>query len=177
MSPGLETIPSLSTLLEEARTVFREKFGREPQAGGAAPGRVNLIGEHTDYNMGFVFPMALPLVTVVVGDWSQAASCQVYSQSQQAEVEFSPAALEKPEEGSSAWANYVKGVAHHFPQPLKAFQAVVVGSVPLGGGVSSSASLEVAFYTFLEQLTGQTAPSDREKALSCQAAEHSHAGQ
>ena len=177
MSPGLENIPALSALLEEARTVFRERFGREPRAGGAAPGRVNLIGEHTDYNMGFVFPMALPLVTLVVGDWSQATACQVFSQSQQAEVEFSPDHLEEPEVGKTAWANYVKGVAHHFPHSLKSFQAVVVGSVPLGGGVSSSASLEVAFYTFLEQLTGQTAPSDREKALSCQAAEHSHAGQ
>merc|ERR1719361_2679447 len=120
--------------------------------------------------------MALPLVTVVVGDWAEAETCQVYSQSQQAEVQFSPATLEKPEEGSSAWANYVKGVAHHFPQPLKAFEAVIVGSVPLGGGVSSSASLEVAFYTFLEELTGCPAKSDKEKALACQAAEHSHAG-
>ena len=176
MSHGVESLPSLSSLLEEARTLFREKFGREPRVGGAAPGRVNLIGEHTDYNMGFVLPMALPLVTVVVGDWAEAASCQVYSQSQRAQVEFSPSELGKPEEGSSAWANYVKGVAHHFPHQLKSFQAVIVGSVPLGGGVSSSASLEVAFYTFLEELTGSQAKSEKEKALACQAAEHSHAG-
>ena len=84
---------------------------------------------------------------------------------------------ERPEAGAASWSNYVKGVAHHFPHQLKSFQAVIVGSVPLGGGVSSSASLEVAFYTFLEELTGQTASSDREKALACQAAEHSHAGQ
>ena len=72
----------MSSLVEEARTLFREKFGREARAGGVAPGRVNLIGEHTDYNMGLVFPMALPLVTVVVGAISDTENVTVYSQSQ-----------------------------------------------------------------------------------------------
>ena len=53
---------------------------------------------------------------------------------------------------------------------------MILGSVPLGGGVSSSASLEVAVYTMLEELTGSTAESEKHKALACQAAEHSHAG-
>ena len=176
MSGALKEVPPVSSLVEEAKTLFREKFGREARAGGVAPGRVNLIGEHTDYNMGLVFPMALPLVTVVVGDWAEGDTCRVYSQSQQAAAEFSAEDLERPEEGGSAWANYVKGVAHHFPQNLKSFEAVIIGSVPLGGGVSSSASVEVAFYTFLEELTGSHAKSEKEKALACQAAEHSHAG-
>ena len=175
-SSGLQEIPSVSSLVQEAKLLFKEKFGREARAGGAAPGRVNLIGEHTDYNMGFVFPMALPLVTVVVGDWADGGTSRVYSQSQAALAEFSAAELERPEQGPSAWANYVKGVAHHFPENLKSFEAVIVGSVPLGGGVSSSASVEVAFYTFLEELTGTPARSDKDKALACQAAEHSHAG-
>ena len=59
---------------------------------------------------------------------------------------------EKPEAGAASWSNYVKGVAHHFHAPLPPCDALILGSVPLGGGVSSSASLEVAFYTFLEQV-------------------------
>ena len=83
---------------------------------------------------------------------------------------------ERPEQGDTAWANYAKGVVHHFHTKLEPFDAVILGSVPLGGGVSSSASLEVAVYTMLEELTGSPAESDKHKALACQAAEHSHAG-
>ena len=67
---------------------------------------------------------------------------------------------------------------HHFHanQSLPAFNAAIVGSVPLGGGVSSSASVEVATYTMLEELVSSKAASDKSKALACQSAEHSHAG-
>jgi len=177
MSAQVEEVPSLDSLVTKAKTLFKEKFGREATHGGAAPGRVNLIGEHTDYNMGLVFPMALPLVTVVVGAISDTENVTVYSQSQNSSISFPATETEKPEQGSTSWANYVKGVAHHFhAQPLPPLDAVIIGSVPLGGGVSSSASVEVAFYTFLEQLTGSRAKSDQEKALACQGAEHSHAG-
>ena len=83
---------------------------------------------------------------------------------------------ERPEQGDTAWANYAKGVIHHFHAKLEPFDAVILGSVPLGGGVSSSASLEVAVYTMLEELTTSPAQSEKHKALACQAAEHSHAG-
>ena len=97
---SVEAVPSLESLVSRARDLFRDKFGREAQVGGAAPGRVNLIGkqidtrsnfnflipgEHTDYNMGLVFPMALPLVTVVLGAKSEdpgSAECRLYSSSQ-----------------------------------------------------------------------------------------------
>ena len=82
MSAQVEEVPSLDSLVTKAKTLFKEKFGREATHGGAAPGRVNLIGEHTDYNMGLVFPMALPLVTVVVGSISDTENVTVYSQSQ-----------------------------------------------------------------------------------------------
>lgn len=170
-----EDIPSEETMVNQAKNLFRETFGKDPIVGGVAPGRVNLIGEHTDYNMGFVFPMALPLVTVVVGVRTENKTCRVISTQGKEVVEFS---LDSLEPGEPAWANYFKGVVHHFhaPQALTGFDAAVVGSVPLGGGVSSSASLEVATYTFLEELTGERAVSDQKKALACQAAEHSHAG-
>ena len=91
-------------------------------------------------------------------------------------MSFDLGETESPEQGATAWANYAKGVVHHFHSKLPAFDAVILGSVPLGGGVSSSASLEVAVYTMLEQLTNTQAESETHKALACQAAEHSHAG-
>jgi len=113
-----------------------------------------------------VLPMALPLVTVVVGRKVEGRVCRVRTtQPADQMAEFS---LDGLEPGEPSWANYVKGVLHHFPSPLPAFEAAIVGSVPLGGGVSSSASVEVATFTFLEQLTGVEAESEKEKALACQ---------
>ena len=81
--------------------------------------------------------------------------------------------------GQPKWANYVKGVMANFPAKgglLPSFNASIVSSVPVGGGVSSSAALEVAFFTFLEALTGATADTPASKALACQKAEHDFAG-
>ncbi|KAG7239772.1 hypothetical protein INR49_028359 [Caranx melampygus] len=176
------SFPSVSELVAEARRVYAQVFGGEaPQVAVCAPGRVNLIGEHTDYNQGYVLPMALPLVTVVVGSATPGQEITVVTATKDADepqrVDFSP-----PSDGSPLcpglphWANYVKGVIHHYrAAPVPGFRAVIASSVPLGGGLSSSASLEVAFYTFLQQLK----PDDGDKvskALACQQAEHTHAG-
>jgi len=176
MAAAPQEIPSVESLLDAAKALFRETFNGEAEVGGCAPGRVNLIGEHTDYNEGFVFPMALPLVTVVVGRKIEGNLCRVVTTGVSKETaEFT---LDNLEPGPPAWANYLRGVVHHFhaKSSLCGFEAAIVGSVPLGGGVSSSASVEVATYTFLEELTGEKAASEKEKALACQAAEHSHAG-
>ena len=74
------------------------------------------------------------------------------------------------------WANYFRGVVANFHEKLPSFVAVIATSVPLGGGVSSSASLEVATYTFLEALTASIVSSKVSKALACQKAEHDFAG-
>jgi galactokinase len=77
------------------------------------------------------------------------------------------------------WANYIKGVIANFHDQSYlsgGFDALIVSTVPIGGGLSSSASLEVAFYTFLEALTGSNASSMTSKALACQRAEHDYAG-
>ena len=64
----MEDYPTVKELLAKAKAAFAKEFdGAEPHLAGVAPGRVNLIGEHTDYNEGFVLPMALPLATVIVG--------------------------------------------------------------------------------------------------------------
>ncbi|XP_019499966.1 PREDICTED: galactokinase isoform X2 [Hipposideros armiger] len=150
--------PQVGELLAEARRAFREEFGAEPELAVSAPGRVNLIGEHTDYNRGLVLPMALELVTVLVGSPRADGLVSLLTTSEDADeprrLQFPlPTAQRSLEPGTPRWANYVKGVIQHYPAaPLPGFSAVVVSSVPLGGGLSSSAALEVATYTFLQQL-------------------------
>ncbi|XP_058417625.1 galactokinase isoform X2 [Diceros bicornis minor] len=150
--------PQAEELLAEARRAFREEFGAEPELAVSAPGRVNLIGEHTDYNQGLVLPMALELVTVLVGSPRADGLVSLLTTSEDADeprrLQFPlPTAQRSLEPGTPRWANYVKGVIQHYPAaPLPGFSVVVVSSVPLGGGLSSSASLEVATYTFLQQL-------------------------
>ncbi|TMW44196.1 hypothetical protein DOY81_010724, partial [Sarcophaga bullata] len=77
------------------------------------------------------------------------------------------------------WSNYIKGVIHSFMDMLTVsagFNAVIVSNVPVGAGLSSSAAIEVATLTFLENFTGQKAESDAKRALICQAAEHKFVG-
>ncbi|XP_039990765.1 galactokinase isoform X2 [Xiphias gladius] len=174
--------PSASELVAGARRLYEQAFGEgPPRVAVCAPGRVNLIGEHTDYNQGFVLPMALPLVTVVVGGRAPGQVASVVTANEDADeprrVDFSLPGDGSPLcPGLPGWANYVKGVIQHYrAPPVPGFRAVIASSVPLGGGLSSSASLEVAFYTFLQQLK----PDDGDKvskALACQQAEHTHAG-
>ncbi|XP_070847384.1 galactokinase isoform X2 [Chaetodon trifascialis] len=176
------SFPSVSELVGQARRLYGQVFGEEaPQTAVCAPGRVNLIGEHTDYNQGFVLPMALPLVTVVVGRQTSGRDVTVVTAAKDADeperVDFSLPSDGSPlSPGLPSWANYVKGVIQHYrAPPVPGFRAVIASSVPLGGGLSSSASLEVAFYTFLQQLK----PDDGDKvskAVACQQAEHTHAG-
>ncbi|KAI2658341.1 Galactokinase [Labeo rohita] len=174
-------IKNVADLVSEARRVYRETFdGDDANVAVCAPGRVNLIGEHTDYNEGFVLPMALPMVTVIVGRKISGQKCCVVTLTEAADeprvVDFDlPNELTPLLRGQPNWANYVKGVVQHYrAQPIPGFRAVITSSVPLGGGLSSSASLEVATYTFLQQLC----PDDGDqvaKAVACQQAEHTHA--
>ncbi|XP_013781334.1 galactokinase-like [Limulus polyphemus] len=179
-----EKIVSVSELVKLACENFERKFGGVARYCGCAPGRVNLIGEHIDYNDGFVLPMALPLVTVMVGCPTNSSRCRVLTLSNHADhsmfAEFDLPSLESPlKPGIPAWANYVKGVVANFngQNSLCGFDAVVSSSVPVGGGLSSSAALEAATYTFLEALCGALPTvSLTDKALICQKAEHDFPG-
>ncbi|KAJ1527928.1 hypothetical protein ONE63_007862 [Megalurothrips usitatus] len=176
-----ELVPDAEELLRAGCRLFRERFGGDPDVAGCGPGRVNLIGEHTDYNDGFVLPMALPMVTLVVGRRSGGDLVTLCTDSPDADApartQFPVPSLETPlRPGLPKWANYVKGVVAHFPGGCPGFDAVVISSVPLGGGLSSSASLEVAAFTFLEALTGRASQKLSDKALVCQRAEHEFAG-
>ncbi|XP_059090601.1 galactokinase-like isoform X2 [Tigriopus californicus] len=185
---GCESIPQVQDLIEEAKDRFHQEFpGSSPTVCAIAPGRVNLIGGHTDYNAGFVLPMALPMVTVVVGrkrddpDSNRCSIATTFSvrEGEPKRVDFDSVSLQYEGEAVPKWGNYVKGVVACFhQQPLDGmgFEAAIATSVPIGGGLSSSAALEVSLYTFLELITGSPAPSLKEKALNCQKAEHQFAG-
>ncbi|XP_056643136.1 galactokinase-like [Diorhabda sublineata] len=179
-------IKSIDQLINEAKTAFRQQFKDEPNVAVYAPGRVNLIGEHTDYNDGFVMPMALPLVTVIVGKKTTGNDVTIYTtfdfKNEEKQTTFElpqPTALIRAiNKDGPKWAVYVKGViANYIGNIPSAFNAVIHSSVPLGGGLSSSAALEVATYTFLDQLaSSKTKVSVNDKALACQKAEHEYAG-
>ncbi|KAM6377106.1 galactokinase [Pluvialis apricaria] len=173
--------PGSVPLVAAARRAHEAAFGGAAVLAAWAPGRVNLIGEHTDYNGGFVLPMALQLGTVLVGSPTQDGTISILTTSAEADephrVQFPAPRQDSPlSPGQPRWANYVKGVIQHYRGgPVPGFSAVIASDIPLGGGLSSSASLEVVTYTFLQQLC----PDDGDlvaKALACQKAEHTFAG-
>lgn len=178
-----ESLPGVKPLLNAAVTAFEEAFGTKPSTAAYAPGRVNLIGEHTDYTGGFVLPLALEKRTVIVGTGaivdvdSEDSECAVMSVGMNGGLvsfDADPATLAP---GDPFWANYVKGVVKQYsidlpPGKKFAFRAAFASDVPLGAGLSSSAALEVATATFLEGLAGVTAPAPETKALRAQMAEH-----
>jgi len=162
-------------VLKQATDRYVEVFGSTPNVKVFAPGRVNLIGEHTDYNGGFVLPFALPFKTVVVGSVSSETQSRVVSCSM-GDVESFTINSELCK-GEPAWVNYVKGTIFQYLEDLPTPFAVnicIASNVPLGSGLSSSASLEVAVATFLEKLCGLST-SGVTKALRCQKAEHDFA--
>jgi len=176
--------PELTT---KATALFEKRYGYHPKIGAFAPGRVNLIGEHTDYCEGFVLPMALEKQTVIVGsgqcklkvEFKKDPICRITSELCEDLEEFRADSTLCPQEPK--WANYVKGVVAEYLGDIPAgyalqFDIAIVSDVPLGGGLSSSAALEVATATFLEALLKRTAnvepPTRTIKALRCQSCEH-----
>jgi galactokinase len=178
MADHITSPTSLDQLAKDAEGEFARRFGRPPRWVAAAPGRVNLIGEHTDYNDGFVLPMAIDRYVVVAADRAPdgAAKARLYSAALDQEATVAVEAPFAP--GAVAWARYVEGVvAGCRAAGLKAgpFEAVVLSDVPQGGGLSSSAAIEVAVATLIEAMAGALL-DPLQKALLCQKAEHDFAG-
>ncbi len=135
-------------------TAFEHEFGVPPAALGIAPGRVELLGNHTDYNGGLVMAVAIDRFTVVAGRPASGRSCRAHAVNFQGATAFDLDNLERGESGD--WPNYVKGVAWAIEESERAplvsgFDIAIAGNVPLGAGLSSSASLEAAFAFFLLQ--------------------------
>ncbi|WP_432798944.1 galactokinase [Poriferisphaera sp. WC338] len=155
---------------------FEQQFGRKPTHAAIAPGRVNLIGEHTDYNDGFVLPMAIERHTIVLAAKRDDSEAHVKS------TAFDDVAVFAVEpslgKGEPSWSNYIRGaVAYSLEKGVNpgGFDALLESTVPAGGGLSSSASLEVATATLCEVLADKKL-DPVEKALLCQKAEHNFAG-
>jgi galactokinase len=171
---------TLTELSQSTANHFAATYGRPPRWIAAAPGRVNVIGEHTDYNDGFVLPMAIERYTVIAAAPAPGAAPRVQWSSVGMESAPVIVDLAKPLQplARGLWANYPTGVLAGFLArgiTPPGFDALVQSTVPLGGGLSSSAALEVATATLLEAMTGR-ALDPVEKALLCQQAEHQFAG-
>ena len=157
---------------------FHKSYGRPPRWIAAAPGRVNVIGEHTDYNDGFVLPMAIEFYSVMAAD-RPVDGREVITLRSTLEPEVATIDLSQPVvPGVPKWGNYPRGVVAGFQargiQP-GGLEVLLHSTVPLGSGLSSSAALEVCTATLLEAVTGTTL-DPVEKALLCQKAEHDFAG-
>ncbi|HEV2912452.1 MAG TPA: galactokinase [Pyrinomonadaceae bacterium] len=161
--------------LEQLRTVFAGQYGCEPRFFGA-PGRVNLIGEHTDYNDGFVLPMAIDRETVVAARRREDRLICVYSLNLDETGEFD---LDEPGRARRGiWLDYVEGVARVLEARgalLSGADLAVLSDVPSGAGLSSSAALELSTGLALIALSG--AEVERVAlALAGQEAEHTFVG-
>ena len=132
-----------------------EEYGRQPEIIASAPGRVNLIGEHTDYNDGFVFPMAIDFAVRVAISRRKDAHIRFYSVDFKDRKRATLPALRYRKE--DRWANYPKGIiaaliARGFP--LGGMDITMHGDIPQGAGLSSSAALEVATALAIQELYG-----------------------
>jgi galactokinase len=167
---------SLELMVERSGDWFAKCFGRKPRWTAVAPGRVNLIGEHTDYNDGFVLPMAIERYMVIAGDRNPNRQVTLHSITTGESASFS--LRQKIERGEPSWSNYVRGVIAGFQERgerIGGFDVVIDSTLPYGGGLASSAALEVATATLLEAIGGHKL-EPMEKALLCQQAEHDYAG-
>ena len=154
---------------------FREVSGSNPRIF-CAPGRVNVIGEHTDYNDGFVMPAALEFYTWVAGAKREDRILEAYSAHFDEKISLCLDSLDGPPRRH--WSDFIRGVAavvQHAGYKLDGADLVIHGEVPLGAGLSSSASLEVATGLALSSLSGIDIPR-LELVKLCQKAEHEFVG-
>ncbi len=141
-----------------------------------SPGRVNIIGEHTDYNDGFVLPAAIDkaaYMAVALRD-----DDEIHLQAHDLNETFSTSVTDLKPVGDVSWPNYILGAAAQFPKkniPLKGFNAILTSDVPIGAGLSSSAAVECAAIHALNELL-QTGLDKIEMVLMAQKAEHEYAG-
>jgi galactokinase len=159
-----------------ARSSFRHRYAEEPAGVWAAPGRVNLIGEHTDYNEGFVLPFALPHRTAVAASPSTDGRWTVHSEQTGETVRFATADLGPGGQGD--WAAYVAGIVWALVEAghrVPASRLSIASDVPIEAGLSSSAAIECAVLTALVELGGLDVPVADRPALA-QRAENVYVG-
>ena len=162
--------------LEEIASEFRTRFSSTPRLF-QAPGRVNLIGEHTDYNEGFVMPFAIDRRTVAAGFPRHDTKINVFAHdlNETATIDLSG----PPTYKRGTWVDYIEGsarsIAERFGAPIRGADLMIASSVPIGAGLSSSAAIEISVGYALLSLSDVSI--DKQKlAFAGQAAEHNFVG-
>ena len=152
------------------------EFSGSPGVVYASAGRINLIGEHTDYNGGFVFPGAIDMVIMAEFRPNNTDTVNVFSIDINEEAHFG---LNEDDAPAQSWAHYIFGVCREILKRggvVKGFDAVFAGNVPLGAGLSSSAALESCFAYALNDLFNDNGISKFELARIGQSTEHNYCG-
>ncbi|MBI5028721.1 MAG: galactokinase, partial [Actinobacteria bacterium] len=151
-------------LTDQAADAFRALTGTDPVGVWSGPGRINLIGEHTDYNDGFVLPFALPQAAFLAASPRTDGRWRLRSVDLDDTVELGPDELVP---GTPGWHSYLAGVVWALREAgheVGGADLVLTSDVPLGAGLSSSAAIECAALTALADLNGlDIAPMDRAK--------------
>ncbi len=145
----------MSTEIKEAVKAFQSRFANKPVLAARAPGRVNIIGEHTDYNDGFVLPMAIEHDTAIVGRPRSDGILRLRAENLDRNAEADLAA--RGRNAQEPWTDYIVGVAdelYKLDKPVSGADMLIMGDVPVGCGLSSSAALEMAALVFFEQAGG-----------------------
>jgi len=162
--------------VERVAACFRERFAGDPELWARAPGRVDLMGSHTDYNLGFVLALPISRDTWIAARPRDDGIVRVYSMNLDREDEFRVDRIDTI--SGSRWCNYVRGVAWTLQEQglaLAGCDAAIHSTVPLESGLSSSAALECAMATVFAGLGGWSLTPER-KALLCQKAENEFVG-
>ena len=162
--------------IEYVRSRFIKHFDGTTGAVYASPGRINLIGEHTDYNGGFVFPGAIDKSMVAEIKPNGTNLVKAYSIDLKDYVEFG---LNEEDAPRASWARYIFGVCREMIKrgvEVKGFNTAFAGDVPLGAGMSSSAALESTYAYALNDLFGENRIDKLELAKVGQATEHNYCG-
>ncbi len=162
--------------IDDVRSRFIEHFDGTTGSVYASPGRINLIGEHTDYNDGFVFPGAVQQGMIAELKPNGTRNVRAYSIDLKDYVEFS---LDDPKGPKATWSRYIYGVCREMMAlgvPVEGFNTAFAGDVPLGAGMSSSAALESTYAYALNDMFGNRAIDLMTLAKVGQATEHKYLG-
>lgn len=166
-------------LLQKVQSSFLEHFKTQALCISRAPGRVNLIGEHTDYNDGFVLPCAIDYQTMVAASPRPDYLIRVWALDMQEPYDELVISDAIAHSSQKPWSNYLRGVVQTFIQqgyPIKGADLVISGNVPQGAGLSSSASLEVAIAQVFQSMYGLLDFNTTKMALLAQYAENNYVG-
>jgi galactokinase len=161
---------------ESIEQAFIEQFGKSPEVWTIAPGRVDLMGSHTDYNEGFVLTMTIDREIVLAAAPRGDLQVNIFSMDIAGGGRFDLTDIQK--DTVNPWTNYIRGVAWAAKKsglPVNGFDGLIHSTVPVGSGVSSSAALEASVAVLFSEM-GHWVISDLELALLCQQAENDFVG-